>query len=149
MKRNKDYLTREDYGKEFWDKLKEEYITSEISIRGLGRKYDVSYNCVRIEASQEGWAELREEYKKNCNQKAIEALVDYRAAKEEDALSIVSCLIDKVAQAVALVQPQDVGALKQLTSTLKDLKDIGVFTVSTEDDKIVSVIMEDMDDYTV
>jgi len=63
-----------------WVKIKAEYCTTEISIRGLAKKYDIPYSTINSRAVKERWIETKnvklEEIKQEVMQQTIEKYKD-------------------------------------------------------------------------
>ena len=149
---------------ETWTQLRLEYISSsEVSIRGLQKKYGIPYNQIRNRVEEEKWTEQREAIKSKSMQKSINLISDFKAEQIERAMKVGNNILDKVEESlkdinrvitktVVTVKEKkftdnggfvettttkeefgtvDVGidraGLKQLSSVLRDLKEIGLF----------------------
>ena len=149
---------------EQWTQLRLEYISStEVSMRGLQKKYGIPFNQIRNRVEQEKWQEQREAIKSKSMQKSIDLISDFKAEQIERAMKVGNDILDKVeeslkdinrmiAKTVVTVKEKkfddkggfvettttkeefgtvDVGidraGLKQLSSVLRDLKEIGLF----------------------
>lgn len=64
-----------------WNKIKHEYITTDIGTRPLAQKHGVSYNTLRNRAAAEHWAQAREQYKDRVVASATETLQE-KVAKD-------------------------------------------------------------------
>lgn len=104
-------------------KLKREYVRSNISYRKLAEKYDVPFGTLRKVAAKEKWAQLRAQTRTKADTKIIESISDQEAQRAIDIVDVADLLLDKVKE-VAENIPLDTKAIKELTSALKDLKDI-------------------------
>lgn len=110
-----------------WNKLKAEYIAGGTSYRKLAEKYKdegVTFNNLKLVAAKEGWANLREQ----AMDKATTRMVD-EVAKDisKNALKIndvADKLLDKIAHLIDDYEDIGTQEIKQLTSSLKDIKDI-------------------------
>ena len=60
-----------------WDKLRTEYITSDLSLKDISDKYGVSQRLVNTKSAEQGWVEQRKKY----NAKVVEKAVNKVAAK--------------------------------------------------------------------
>ena len=54
-----------------WNKIKHEYITTEIGMRPLAEKYGVSFNTLKKHAVPEQWALTREQYQMTVAKKTV------------------------------------------------------------------------------
>lgn len=111
-----------------WNKIKAEYIKGGTSYRKLSAKYDVSLSVLKRVAHDENWVGLREQ----CKAKAATKIVEIESDKQADRMKRLLTVSDKLLMAVedAVEQFQagelllDKGALKSLSGTIKDIKDI-------------------------
>ena len=68
-----------------WSKIKTEYITDEsASYRKLAEKYEVSFTTLSNRAKDEGWVELRRQFKDKTTTKTMEKLSEKQADKRRD-----------------------------------------------------------------
>ena len=155
---------------ETWEKLRLEYISSsDVSIRGLQKKYGIPFNQIRNKVENEGWVGQREEFKTKSTQKSIDLLADHAAEECTRAFRLASKVMEKLEEAVEKIDVGDDYAIKNLkgiTSAIKDLKEIGVFrsqldrmeqearinklrkdAEEEQKDTSITVTFEDMDDY--
>lgn len=111
-----------------WKKLKAEYITSGISYRNLADKYDVSFHTLRKVAAKEKWRELRDKTDEKVVTKIMETESDKQANRMRRLLNVSDILLDAVEEVVHKFQAGelllDKGALKSLSGTIKDIKEI-------------------------
>lgn len=111
-----------------WNKLKTEYIKGGTSYRKLCDKYDVPLSTLKRVAHDEDWVGLREQ----CKTKSATKIVEIESDKQADRMKRLLTVSDKLLMAVenAVEQFQagelllDKGALKSLSGTIKDIKDI-------------------------
>lgn len=111
-----------------WKKLKAEYIAGGISYRKLAEKHNVPFHTLRKVAAKEKWRELRDE----TSAKAATKIVEIESTKQADRMKRLLDVSDKLLAAVedAVEQFQagelmlEKGALKSLSGTIKDIKDI-------------------------
>lgn len=121
---------RNDISDETWDKLRLEYISSDVSIRGLEKRHGISYSMIRTRCQNEKWLEQREELKKQAMDKSIDLISDHQAEECSRAFRLASKVMDKLEAVVDRIEPEDEGAtreIKNVTSAIKDLKEIGVY----------------------
>ena len=153
-----------------WEQIKNEYITTGISIRGIQKKYGIPFNRVRDKAEKEGWNAEREELNQKINQKSLDLVVDIKANECARAFRIASKVLDKLEEVVDNLDPKEFEVekrLRSITASIKDLKEIGVFrseldkaeqearikklqkdAEDEEVDKTITVVFEqDMDNY--
>lgn len=111
-----------------WKKLKAEYIAGGISYRKLAEKHDVPFHTLRKQAAKEHWRELRDECIAKTATKIVELESDKNALRMERLLKVSDDLLDVVEEAVRSIQAGELAvdrtALKSLSSTIKDIKDI-------------------------
>ena len=114
-----------------WDKLRMEYISSsEASIRGISKKYGIPYNAVRNRCQKEDWLGQRETMRQQMFQKSIDLVSDTQAEECSRAFRLASKVMDKLEEVIDNIDAEDSDAtryLKNITSAIKDLKEIGVF----------------------
>lgn len=106
-----------------YSKLKKEYLRCDISQRELAEKYGVPYGTLRKVAAKEQWTELRNKTRTKADAKIIDAISDKEAQKAVDIVSVADKLLDKIGE-LADTLVVDTQTLKQLTSALKDIKEI-------------------------
>lgn len=115
---------------ETWAKIKYEYITTSISIRGIQKKYGIPFNRVKTKVDNENWNAEREECRTKITQKSVDLISDFKAEEVTRAFRIANSAMDKLAECIEQIDATDVDAtrkLKNITSAIKDLKEIGVF----------------------
>ena len=115
---------------DMWEKIKYEYVTTDISIRGIQRKYGIPFNRIKTKVDNEKWNVEREECKAKINQKSIDLISDHKAEEVTRAFRIANSAMDKLSECIEQLDVADVDAtrkLKNITSAIKDLKEIGVF----------------------
>lgn len=105
-----------------WDLIREEYLSSDLSFRGLALKFGLSASAVGAHARKEGWAALRLAQREK--DPAAAAVPDPEAQKRIG--SIAGKLLGKLEGYVdgiapELCEPKD---LKQVSATLKDIRDV-------------------------
>ena len=111
-----------------WKKLRAEYIKGGTSYRKLAEKHNVSFNTLRKQAAKENWKALRDEVATKTVTKIIEIESDQQADRMKRLLTVSDKLLLAVEEAVEQFQAGelqlDKGALKSLSGTIKDIKDI-------------------------
>lgn len=111
-----------------WKKLRAEYIAGGTSYRKLADKYDVSFHTLRKQAAKENWKALKDETTSKTVTKIIEIESDKQAERMKRLLTVSDKLLLAVEDAVNKFQAEELlldrTALKSLSGTIKDIKDI-------------------------
>ena len=111
-----------------WKKLRAEYIAGGISYRKLAEKYNESLSNIKRVAKNEGWVELRNQCQAKAATKIVEIESDKQAERMRRLLTVSDKLLTAVEDAVDQFQAGelllDKSALKSLSGTIKDIKDI-------------------------
>ena len=113
-----------------WDKLKREYVTTDISQRKLAKKYDIPYSNLSRMATKDKWSDARTQFKSRVNAKSLAKAeakaTDYKSFLYDIAYRVAGQLNDLIneygiAQLIALgVTPKDLtGAIKELEDALR------------------------------
>ena len=111
-----------------WKKAKAEYIAGGTSYRKLAEKHKVPFHTLRKVAAKEKWYDLRNE----TSAKAAIKIVEIESTKQAERMKKLLTVSDKLLEAVEDAVNQfkagelmlDKGALKSLSGTIKDIKDI-------------------------
>ena len=106
-----------------YSKLKREYLRGNISYRELAKKYDVPFGTLRKVAAKEQWTQLRTQARAKADTKIIDAISDREAEKAIDIIDVADKLLGKLSELMETMVV-DTQSFKQLTSALKDLKEI-------------------------
>ena len=106
-----------------WKRIKAEYIAGGTSYRKLAEKYGVSFNTLKTRAKEEQWYELRQQKDYKTTTKIVESLSDKDAEKAVDIIDVADKLLGKITELMDTMVI-DTQSFKQLTSALKDLKEI-------------------------
>ena len=107
-----------------WNKLKAEYIAGGTSYRKLAKKYDISFNNLKNVATREGWAKLKEQAKDRATTKIVNSISKDIAKNAVKINDVADKLLDKIVLLFDELECIDSQSIKQLTSSLKDIKDI-------------------------
>lgn len=111
-----------------WNKLKTEYIKGGTSYRKLAEKYKANLSVLKRIAKDENWVGLREQCKAKAATKIVEIESDKQADRMKRLLTVSDKLLEAVEDAVEKFQAGELllekGALKSLSGTIKDIKDI-------------------------
>lgn len=124
-----------------WIAIKNEYINTGISQRKLAKKYDISESTLMQKAMREKWKdeknEQRSKIEAETKQKVAEIIVDTKVDRVTNLLNLTDtaqeqigiafgqlCIFVDKCGVVHDTDVVDVGKLKTLVSSLKDIKDI-------------------------
>ena len=108
-----------------WNALRTEYITDEsTSYRKLAKKYKCGVNAIITRSQKEQWIKQREQYQAKTVTKTIEKISEKESTRISKYMQITDTLTEKLTKALELVEPSDTYALRQITSSLKDLKEM-------------------------
>ena len=111
-----------------WKKVKAEYIAGGTSYRKLAKKYKVSYNTLAKVAAKENWGSLKQETAEKITTKIVEMESEKQAERMRRLLTVSDALLDAVEDAVEKFKAEELildrTALKSLSGTIKDIKDI-------------------------
>ena len=83
-----------------WEKLKTEYVTSQISYKELCQKYGVSYSTLKIHARCDHWVEERERHLKRTMEKSLDKIGDQQAENLAKVDDLADQLLEKLQQAI-------------------------------------------------
>ena len=107
-----------------WNKLKAEYIAGGTSYRKLAQKYGVSFNTLQGIAKREKWCDLKRQAQDKSDTKMVNTIakdISKNAVKIND---VADKLLDKIVKLLDEFDGIDSQSIKQLASSLKDIKDI-------------------------
>lgn len=107
-----------------WNKLKAEYIAGGTSYRKLADKYGVSFNTLKTIAIKGKWAELKQQADNDATTQMVNTIakdISKNAVKIDD---VADKLLGKIIKLLDGIPIMDTQSIKQLTSSLKDIKDI-------------------------
>lgn len=79
-----------------WLKIKTEYITTDISYRGLAEKYGIPKNRIAETGKRENWKELRVQFRDKTMTKTVEKTSEELAKKQAKQAAKVGDLADKL-----------------------------------------------------
>lgn len=109
-----------------WKRIKAEYIAGGTSYRKLAEKYDVSFSTLRKVAAKEQWTELRDKTRAKMDTEISDTVSKKGAKKAVNIIDVADKLLCKISELMEEMVV-DTQSLKQLTSALKDLKEIKGF----------------------
>lgn len=70
-----------------WEKLKSEYVTSDISIKALSQKHKVDKNLIASHCKDEQWVKARKDYKMRVGMRTITKSCDKESTKRANELT--------------------------------------------------------------
>ena len=85
---------------EDWLKIKTEYITTDISYRKLAEKYSISKNRIADRGRDEGWPEMRVQFRDKTVTKSLEKISEKKAKKAARVEDLADKLLIKLEQAI-------------------------------------------------
>lgn len=105
-----------------WKRIKADYIAGGTSYRKLCEKYGVSRTTLQRKAKDENWLGLRSQAEAKVETKIVDVVSDKNAKKAVDIIDVADKLLEKASELMEM--PLTTQSFKQLTSALKDLKEI-------------------------
>ena len=105
-----------------WRRVKADYIAGGTSYRKLADKYGVSFNTLKKRATEEQWYELRQQKDHNVTTRIVNVVSEKEIQKAVDIIDVADKLLAKATELMEM--PLTTQSFKQLTSALKDLKEI-------------------------
>ena len=75
-----------------WDKIRTEYITSDLSLKDISEKYGVQQRLVNTKSAEQGWVDQRKKY----NAKVVEKAVNKVATKRANQLAKELAIADNI-----------------------------------------------------
>lgn len=111
---------------EDWQSIKTEYITGDISYRGLGEKYGVRAAAIGDRAWKEGWGQMRAQYRNAGLSETRDAVQSAQVSRAARLQKVGDTLLKKIEESVREIDPQalDTKTIRSITAALKDLKAI-------------------------
>lgn len=107
-----------------WEKIKAEYITTDISVRDLAQKHGVHYTTIGKKASKEGWQELRQQQTNTTLTKILTAVSDQKVDRATKLYDATDELLDKIVAGISSVDVVSPTAAKNYSDALKNIKEI-------------------------
>lgn len=83
-----------------WEAIKTEYVTTDISLKGLMKKYEISYEMVAKHSKEEKWVKARKDYRSRAVSKAVSKSCNKRANELAGVLSSSYKIRDTITKAV-------------------------------------------------
>lgn len=109
-----------------WNRIKTEYITTDISYRKLAQKYGVGESTLFAKASKEKWVEQREQYQSKTVAKTLDAIARKQVSRAQRLQSVADKLLCKVESLLDKDEelPLDTQGMKHISGVLKDIREI-------------------------
>lgn len=108
-----------------WNAIREEYITDEsCSYRKLAKKYGISVDAIYKRSKAEDWQGQRKQIKEKTITKSLEKISDKKASQAAKYNDMVDTMTAKLTAAINAVDPKDTTAVRRLTASLCDLKEL-------------------------
>ncbi len=112
-----------------WEQIRTEYITTDISMRQLARKHDVTFSALSKRAVRGQWKELREQHGNDVDNAILDAHTEIKVDEYKSLLRAASTLSEKLCSIVESVDAEDLTVngmrdLRSLTMAIKDLAEI-------------------------
>ena len=109
-----------------WKTIETEYVTSDISHRGLAEKYGICRSTICKKAADDKWSDKRKEHRAKTVSKAVNAVGTKQANMAAKLYGVGGLLLDKV-KSLLEDNPEllaDTSAMKDVSVVLKNLKDL-------------------------
>lgn len=107
-----------------WNKIRKEYIKTNISQRALAKKYGISEKAVAKRSKAEGWVMLRQQAVGKSAANVVETIAKENGKVETKMQTAALALIEKATEGIGLTNPSDAKTLKSYSGVLRDLKEI-------------------------
>lgn len=107
-----------------WNIIKAEYIAGGTSYRKLAEKHNVPFSTLKEHARREQWTDLREKARHKADTEYAKKIGQKQANKSVKINDVADKLLDKISLLLDEFESLDTQAIKHLTSSLKDIKDI-------------------------
>lgn len=132
-----------------WTKIRNEYISKNITLEKLAKKYNMSMNTLMAKSSKEKWSGLKKENSRKIAEKIQKKTQETIANKEVDRVTridnIADTLADKIEQAICELETYIVKNKKKTKVVEYDEK-IGKPTKETiEEDEIIETMQGSVD----
>lgn len=83
-----------------WQTIKTEYITTQTSYRKLAQKYGIHYKVISERGKDEGWVELRSQYRDKTLTKTLDKISNNQSDKMARIDKLTDKLLDKLEKAI-------------------------------------------------
>ena len=106
-----------------WNKVKADYISSDIPLRQLAKKHEISFNTLAKRAVKEKWYDLKKQKDNNATTKLLEKLSEKGASIDEKYFTLVDKLLDRAGTLIETMPEWNVASIKDMASAMKSLKE--------------------------
>ena len=106
-----------------WQKIRAEYITTDISYRKLADKYGLDQATVARRAKKEDWVSKRQHHADKTQAKILSADTKNKADRASRLMTVADKLLKKVEVLVDKDDYLSAGAIKNLSDALKNIRD--------------------------
>lgn len=114
-----------------YDAIKTEYLTTDASFASLAKKYGINHSSVSRKAKKDHWDEEKAQMRTQAHKVVQEKTIEAQVSIADKCMRIMEKLVDKVAESVDVVDPDNTQSMKQIVSMMKDLSDMGAFDMLT------------------
>lgn len=109
-----------------WTKIKNEYCSG-ATMRSLSRKYNVPCSTISLRCRTEEWKKVSAQVIDKTEQKVVEKIAERNSNTIDLMNQAVDLLLKKTLDGIDKADTDDSSRMKQYSSILKDLKEIGVY----------------------
>ena len=107
-----------------WEKIKAEYITTDISVRDLAQKHGVHYTTIGKKASKEGWQTQRQQQTNTTLTKILQADTEQKVDRATKLYNAADELLNKIVAGISSAGIVTPTAAKNYSDALRNIKDI-------------------------
>ena len=107
-----------------WEKIKAEYITTDISVRELATKHGVHYTTIGKKASKEGWQDLRQQQTNTTLTKILTAVSEQKVDRATKLCNAADVLLEKIVAGMTKGDSIAPNAAKNYSDAIKNIKEI-------------------------
>ncbi len=112
-----------------WIAIRNEYISTDIGLRGLAEKHNIPLTTLRDRSRREGWVAMRDEQHheiaQKTAQKTAEIVAKDEAGRVARLLRIADQLMDKTEQALKELDQQAVKHVEKVKTSFSEMDDDG------------------------
>jgi hypothetical protein len=107
-----------------WQKIKTEYITTDISYRKLAEKYGLDQATIARRAKKEDWVSKRQHHADKTQAKILSADTKNKADRAARLMTVADKLLQKVEKFVDASEYVSPNSAKNLSDALKNIKEV-------------------------
>ena len=107
-----------------WKRIKAEYIAGGTSYRKLAEKYGVSFTTLTRTAQRENWVGLRQQAEDKATTEIVDVVTKDAVKKAVNITDVADKLLEQIEDLLTTSPITSTQSLKNITSALKDLKEI-------------------------